>query len=219
MAISTDVISAINGTPTGSSAGNNTATAQATQDRFLKLLVAQLNSQDPMNPMDNAQMTSQIAQLNTVTGIETLNATVTGMISQLASLQTLQGANMVGREVLVEGSGLSVADGVGRGSFDLGAAADTAKIEIRTAGGSLVDTLEMNALAAGRQSFEWDASKYSGATDGLQFKVSASTNKTPVTATTLERAKVGAVSNENNALMLQLASGASVAYSAVKSIF
>ncbi len=217
MAISTDVVSAINGTAAGSSTSNSTQTAQATQDRFLKLLVAQLNSQDPMNPMDNAQMTSQIAQLNTVTGIETLNATVTGMISQLASLQSLQGASMVGREVLVEGSGLAVTGGVGRGSFDLGTAADTAKIEIRTAGGTLVDTLEMNALSAGRQSFEWDASKYSG-TGQLQFKVSAASGTTAVTATTLERAKVGSVSNENNALMLQLANGSSVAYSAVKAI-
>ena len=45
----------------------------AAQDRFLKLLVAQLNNQDPMTPMDNAQMTSQIAQINTVTGIQQLN--------------------------------------------------------------------------------------------------------------------------------------------------
>ncbi|HPW83568.1 MAG TPA: flagellar hook capping FlgD N-terminal domain-containing protein, partial [Rhodoferax sp.] len=40
--------------------------AEKSQDRFLKLLVAQLNNQDPMNPMDNAQMTSQMAQINTV---------------------------------------------------------------------------------------------------------------------------------------------------------
>ena len=50
----------------------------AAQDRFLKLLVAQLNNQDPMNPLDNAQMTSQIAQINTVTGIQQLNETVKG---------------------------------------------------------------------------------------------------------------------------------------------
>ncbi|KQP13753.1 flagellar hook assembly protein FlgD [Pseudorhodoferax sp. Leaf267] len=217
MAISTDVLNSVNGTAAGSSTSNSTSTAQATQDRFLKLLVAQLNSQDPMNPMDNAQMTSQIAQLNTVTGIETLNATVTGMLSQLASLQTLQGATMVGRDVLVPGSRVAVADGVGRGSFDLGGAADAVKVEIRTPGGTLVDTLQMGNLAAGRQSFEWDATKYAGS-ETLQFKVTATNNNTAVTATALERAKVGSVSNENNTLMLQLAGRDAVAYSAVKAI-
>ena len=43
------------------------------QDRFLKLLVAQMQNQDPLNPMDNAQVTSQMAQINTVSGIEKLN--------------------------------------------------------------------------------------------------------------------------------------------------
>ena len=76
----------------------------AAQDRFLKLLVAQLNNQDPMNPMDNAQMTSQMAQINTVTGIQQVNETLKSMADQFASLQVLQGASMVGRDVLIEGS-------------------------------------------------------------------------------------------------------------------
>ena len=56
-----------------SATSNSTTDPAAAQDRFLKLLVAQLNNQDPMNPMDNAQMTSQMAQINTVTGIQQLN--------------------------------------------------------------------------------------------------------------------------------------------------
>lgn len=64
--------------PTVTDSTNTKANANdpaAAQDRFLKLLVAQLNNQDPMNPLDNAQMTSQIAQINTVTGIQQLNQT------------------------------------------------------------------------------------------------------------------------------------------------
>ncbi|OZA55313.1 MAG: flagellar biosynthesis protein FlgD, partial [Acidovorax sp. 17-64-282] len=87
----------------GSTAVSTTATradtttdASAGQDRFLKLLVAQLNNQDPMNPLDNAQMTSQIAQINTVTGIQQLNDTVKGLVSQFAAQQMLQGSAMVG---------------------------------------------------------------------------------------------------------------------------
>lgn len=217
MAISTDVVNSVNNTAGASKSSTSGSAAQATQDRFLKLLVAQLSSQDPMNPMDNAQMTSQIAQLNTVTGIETLNTTVNSMLSQMASMQTLQGASMVGHDVLVPGSRLNVSDNVGRGSFDLALPADSVTVEIRTPGGTLIDTLNVGAQTAGRQSFEWDASKYKGG-EQLQFKVTATAGKLPITATALERAKVESVSSENNTLMLQLVGREAVAYSAVKAI-
>ena len=58
------------------------ATTEA-QDRFLKLLTTQLKNQDPLNPMDNAQMTSQLAQISTVDGIEKLNATLQKLLSCL----------------------------------------------------------------------------------------------------------------------------------------
>ena len=57
------------------SGANSTAAASSaagTQDRFLKLLVTQMKNQDPLNPMDNAQVTSQMAQLSTVSGIDKL---------------------------------------------------------------------------------------------------------------------------------------------------
>ena len=79
-----------------------------TSDRFLKLLVAQMQNQDPLNPMDNAQVTSQMAQINTVTGIEKLNTTVQGLNGQFVQLQALQGASLVGRDVIVAGNRCSV---------------------------------------------------------------------------------------------------------------
>ena len=82
-------------------------------DRFLKLLVAQMQNQDPLNPMDNAQVTSQMAQINTVTGIEKLNSSVAGLSSQFMQMQALQGASLVGRDVIVPGSQLDIVDGVG----------------------------------------------------------------------------------------------------------
>jgi flagellar basal-body rod modification protein FlgD len=57
------------GSTTGTK-GNNSTDPQASQDRFLKLLVAQINNQDPLNPMDNAQMTTHMAQINTGSGIQ-----------------------------------------------------------------------------------------------------------------------------------------------------
>lgn len=82
--------------PTTTSSGKTTNDAASMQDRFLKLLVAQINNQDPLNPMDNAQMTTQMAQINTVNGIQQVNETLQGMASQFASMQVLQAASLVG---------------------------------------------------------------------------------------------------------------------------
>src|SRR3954465_7744545 len=82
--------------------------AAVTSDRFLKLPVAQMRNQDPLNPMDKAQVTSQMAQINTVTGSDKLNATVQGLSGQFMQLQALQGASLVGHDVIVAGNKLSV---------------------------------------------------------------------------------------------------------------
>nr|WP_315245448.1 flagellar hook capping FlgD N-terminal domain-containing protein [uncultured Albidiferax sp.] len=216
MALDVTALNAASSSLVGTTSTNSTS-AEASQDRFLKLLVAQLNNQDPMNPMDNAQMTSQLAQINTVSGIQTLNDTMTSMAAQIAALQSLQGSSTIGREVLTEGNTLNVTDGVGKGSFDLASNADAVKVEVRTTGGTLLGTVNLGAQEAGRQSFTWDASQYTNAGE-LSFKVVATQGTTAVTSTALERNKVVAVSNVNNALNLQLSNGGSVAYSAVKAI-
>jgi flagellar basal-body rod modification protein FlgD len=114
--------------PASANVGSNTAAISArnaagSEDRFLKLLVAQLNNQDPMNPMDNAQITSQMAQINTVTGIEKLNTTVEGLNTQFAQLQALSGASLVGREITVRGNKLQLKGGLAVGGFELAGAA------------------------------------------------------------------------------------------------
>ena len=106
----------------GASGGTTTTITKndaGSEDRFLKLLVAQMQNQDPMNPLDNAQVTSQMAQINTVTGNDKLNTTVAGLNGQLVQLQALQGATLVGRAVTVAGDRLAVVDGQGVGGFEL----------------------------------------------------------------------------------------------------
>ncbi|WP_298213502.1 flagellar hook capping FlgD N-terminal domain-containing protein [Acidovorax sp.] len=206
---------------TDSSSGTkaNAATdPAAAQDRFLKLLVAQLNNQDPMNPLDNAQMTSQIAQINTVTGIQQLNQTMQGMAAQFNSLQVMQGTTLIGRNVLTEGSSLAVADDAGKGGFELPSGATNVKIEVTTAGGQVVDTIDLGAKAAGRHTFEWDASNYAGATDALQFRVTAVNGSTKLDSTPLAVSKVTAAGAEDGELKLTLSNGKTINYSQIKAL-
>jgi hypothetical protein len=76
------------GATTGGAGTTGRAGEDATEDRFLKLLVAQMKNQDPLNPLDNAQVTTQLAQINTVKGIDKLNT----------SLQTLVDGSKQGRD-------------------------------------------------------------------------------------------------------------------------
>lgn len=204
----------------GAAAGGSATNAAEMQDQFLTLLIAQLKNQDPTQPMDNAQMTSQMAQISTVSGIEKLNDTVASVTSQFTSMQMLQGANLIGRTVLADGNQLALStEGQGTAAFDLGAAASDVKITVTTAGGQLIDQIDFGTAQAGRNYFTWDGSNYQGDTSALRFKVEAHNGAESVQTTALSPQAVMATSISNNALMLELANGQSLNYNNVKAVF
>ena len=213
MDISAATLSNIN----ASSAATAKVDDPGSQDRFLKLLVTQLQNQDPLSPMDNAQLTSQIAQINTVTGIATLNTSVQGLSSQFLQMQTLQGASLVGKSVIVPGNKVDIAAGVGQGGFELKSAADAVKVEVLSPAGQVVDTISLGAQSAGVHGFDWVAGSYENASN-LTFRVTASSGATKLDATALMRDTVNAVSASGSALQLQLARAGTVDYSTVKAI-
>ncbi len=211
---STDVSSLVSSGNTKSTALSD---ANASQDRFLKLLVAQLSNQDPMNPMDNAQMTSQMAQINTVTGIQQVNETIKSLSAQYASMQMLQGANMIGHDVLMQGNKLSVNAGKAGGAIDLPSYADKVSVQITSPAGTVVDTLNLGPMTAGRHSFEWDASSYTGGGTPT-FKVTATQGSKSVATTSLVRDTVESIGTDGSAMLLQLKGRAAVAYGDIQAI-
>ena len=212
-AISAATLSNINGTTDSTSAADQAGS----QDRFLKLLVTQLQNQDPLSPMDNAELTSQIAQINTVTGISTLNSSVQSLSTQFLQMQSLQGAALIGKDVIVAGNKLDIADGVAQGGFELTSAADAVKVEVMSPAGRVLDTLNLGAQSSGMHSFDWASGSYDN-TSNLTFKVTATSGSTTLTTTALMRDKVTAVSTSGNQLVLDLERAGSVAYTDVKAL-
>ncbi len=207
------------GAPTTSRTADQTTDPSAMQDRFLKLLVAQLTNQDPMNPLDNAQMTTQMAQINTVTGLQTLNLTMQTMAEQFSTMQQIQGISLIGRSVLMPGDRLAVdEEGTARGQFELAGSATGVKVEVVTPGGVVVDTVELGAHDKGRHAFEWDAAGYGGDTSSLRFRVSASAGEAPVAATPLMHSQVLATGSSAGALTLTLATGETVNYADIRGV-
>jgi len=211
-------VAATSSIPNNAASSAITSTSAAgTQTQFLKLLTTQLQNQDPLSPMDNAQLTSQIAQINTVSGIATLNTSVQGLSSQFLQMQTLQGAALVGKNVIVPGNKLDIADGVGQGGFELTSAADAVKVEVVNAAGKVIDTVNLGAQSSGVHSFDWTAANYDNSAN-LTFKVTASSGATTLTSTALMRDKVNAVSASGSTLQLQLQRAGTVDYSTVVAI-
>ncbi len=183
---------AITSTTQSTSTSATSSTSTATQDKFLKLLVAQMQNQDPLNPLDNAEVTSQMAQLSTVTGIEKLNAT----LEAYTQAQSFQAVNMIGRTVLATGNALQLSSSAAAGGFELEKAADTVKVSVLDSAGTVVRVLDVGESDSGVSVFSWDGKKTDGttATDGqYSFVVNATQKGSKVTATGLALGEVTSV--------------------------
>ena len=200
-----------------SSTGSALASAAEQADRFLTLLVTQMKNQDPLNPMDNAQITTQMAQISTVSGIDKLSAALGDMNALMLQTQTLEGAALVGKQVLVAGSKLSLdADGSATAGFELAGAAQWVTVSVKGASGKVIDTVEMGKVAAGRHIFQWTGTDPKA--QGLTFEVSAKNGATAVAATRLVTDRVDAVYSENGQLSIALVGNGTVKYSEIKGV-
>ena len=151
--VSQDLLNAVNPKKAKAAEGS----VEADQDKFMTLLVTQLKNQDPLNPLDNAQITSQLAQLSTVTGINKLNTTLEAMKSSNQASEAMQAANMIGHGVLIEGSKVQLRDGKAIMGIELASAADNVQVIVtdpRT--GKDVQTINMGAQPAGTVPIAWD---------------------------------------------------------------
>ncbi|MBL8505624.1 flagellar hook assembly protein FlgD [Methylobacillus glycogenes] len=223
-AISDNLLNTMN--PTGSS--TSASSISETQDRFMKLLITQMKNQDPLNPMDNAEVTSQMAQLSTVTGIEKMNATLSSFISSMQATQALQASSLIGRAVLVEGNStvLAATETEGESSayfgVELPVGADNVKVNIKDAGGNVVKTYELKNQAAGISQLSWNGFGDDGTklADGrYSIEATATTANSTVASSTLSYEQVMSVSSGNDGVKLNLSNLAAITTDKVKQIF
>lgn len=212
-----DIFASLNGT-------KQTTVASQTadmQDRFLTLLVTQLKNQDPLNPLDNAQVTTQLAQINTVNGIEQLNTTLNKLLDLYDSGQSMQAAAMIGKNVVVPGSSIALQGGVAVGGVGLASGADDVKVKIVDAAGNVVATKDLGAQKAGNVLFGWDGKTDAGtqAADGTySFKVEAVQGGNAMTTEALQVGTVSAVVLNKNGFVLDLGAQGTVDFQNVREI-
>jgi flagellar basal-body rod modification protein FlgD len=134
------------------------------QEAFLKLLVAQLQNQDPLNPQENHEFVAQLAQFSTLEQSVGINERLDQLALQNQGMQNSQIVGLVGKEATVKGDIVTLS---GQGaivpvSFTLDAAAEEATVVIRDAGGRNVRTIPVSARAAGTVTVMWNGQSDSG---------------------------------------------------------
>ena len=227
MSLDFSAITAASATSTATNASNTTSTSKTdaavgSQDYFLKLLVAQMNNQDPLNPMDSAQMTSQLAQLNTVQGINKLSTQLDTLLGDVTSSQSLQASSLVGHNALVPGTTLALANGQAVGGVNLASDVDKLTITVKDASGTVVHTAELGKQDKGLVNFVWDGTTDTGtaaAAGTYTFAATASIAGSKVVADSLSFGQVSSVTPSAAGAQIFINGVGNVALTQVKQIF
>ena len=181
--------------------GSNSESLQALQtssvmgkDDFLKMMIAQLQHQDPLNPLDGTDFTAQLAQFSSLEQLSNMNTQLETLGLYQASLNNTQSISLIGKEIIAIGNVIKVDGASADLAYNL---SETAKVTIRIydEGGNLVDTLEPGTQEEGENLVVWDCSGV--AAGNYTFEVSANdANGNAVSSYTMLTGKVTGVSFE-----------------------
>ncbi|MEZ5661376.1 MAG: flagellar hook capping FlgD N-terminal domain-containing protein [Burkholderiaceae bacterium] len=210
---------------TTESASSLGADNDATEDRFLALLVAQMRNQDPLNPLENAEVTTQLAQINTVRGIEDLGKSMKSLLERLSQQGPINSASMIDRQVLVPASSVDLTDAdmePVKAAAELTLPAQQVVADIYGTDGVVLRSLDLGAHGPGLVNFEWDGRDAAGewAPEGrytLRVRALGSDGEQDP-ATSVARRVVG-IERGSDGLNLRLQGGASVPESSIRAIF
>jgi len=147
--------------PPAPTTSNGTSAADLSKN-FLKMLTVQLQNQDPMNPMDNAAMTSQLAALNQVDGINKLNTSVTALVAQMQSANFMNLSSSVGKTALAEGSKIYFSGRAVGMAAKLDTPAASLKAVIRDSNSQIVNQFDFGPTPIGMTDFIWDGGNDAG---------------------------------------------------------
>lgn len=228
---------------TSGRAADGTDTSAGIEDRFLKLLVAQMRHQDPLNPLDNTEVTSQLAQINTVRGIEELNQSMRTMVGAATAESPLSAVGLLGRQVLVPGESFewsgstaatpdpllpAVDDHAGTGArlgFEWPDAAQAVRADVVDVAGRVLYSREFSAPASGAQTvqtFDWDGIDGAGRAVpagqlGLRvFAIDGAGVDVPITG--LVPARVQGISQSPTGARIDLSGGGAVSIPDIRAV-
>lgn len=215
---------------TGTSGTSETSTSSSAavsrssevQDRFLQLLVAQMRNQDPLNPLENAEVTAQMAQISTVEGIEKMNKTLNSYVEATGMNRASSSTGLIGQDVFVPGNALTWDTEASsmQGGVTVSDEASQVVVELLDAGGKVVDKRTFTNQSAGTIGIEWNGRGINGSYGPGDYVMRATVmSDVNATATTLTTNRVTGVIDSAAGVMAILANGEQIAISKINGVF
>jgi len=215
--MSTSVQSTTNSLSSSSSSSTTSkSTGTIGKDAFMKMLIAQLQNQDPLNPMDGTQFASQLAQFSSLEQMQNLNTTMSSIPTYLGAFSNAQVANLIGNEATAKGNVLQVTGSSTKINYNLPSDIASGTISVYNSSGSLVNTIKIGSQKTGQQSAIWNSSGQSTGNYTYQIDAKDKSGNT-VKVDTLINGTVTGVTYKNNASYLVI-NGQEVAFSDVTKI-
>ena len=178
------------------------------QDQFMTLMLTQMKNQDPLKPMENGEFLAQLAQFNTVTGVQDLQKSFADFAASMQTNQALQASGLVGRSVSVPGPDVMLNSGTNvQGNVKLPSSTNDLQLSIYDGSGQLVRSIGMGTQAAGDIPFSWDGLANDGtplASGVYELRAEATIEGAPVALATQVDATVESVSMAGGAQGIQL---------------
>lgn len=192
------------------------------KNEFMELMLAQLKNQNPLEPQDNGEFISQLAQFSSLEEMQKLSSSVNNVVGEFRSTQALQASAMVGRTVLAPSSeGVLGADGQISGNINVPASTSGLRVSIQTQAGELVRQIDLGASQPGQVAFNWDGKNGNGSElPPGRYKIVAEASFPGGTEqlSTMISANVDSVSLGKGGITLNLAGMGSIALSDVEQI-
>lgn len=220
------VLTALQKTTSTTDSSTGTAGSALGKDAFLQLLVTQMQNQNPLDPQDNGEFVSQLAQFSSLESMQSLNDSVSTILSSYQSSQALQASSLVGRSVIVQ-SDTAVVDpskGSMNGTVVLTGTSTATSVGVYDSSDNLVKTIDLGTGSAGQKDFTWDGKDGDGntlAAGTYTFKATATIDGTATAMTTYLPATVNSVTmatTSGGEMTLNLAGLGSVPLSQVQTI-
>nr|WP_321258298.1 flagellar hook assembly protein FlgD [uncultured Pseudodesulfovibrio sp.] len=193
----------------------DTEASSLSSDDFITLLLAELQYQDPTEPVDNAQMVDQMTQYSQLEQMTEMNEKMDALTESLGSMTAANGLDYLGKQVEADGSTISVSgDSISSLYFELPEDAASVTCNVYDSNGTIVDTETYTELDAGISAFTWDGTDYNGdtASNGIYYVVVSAqdSNGADIGVSTTTTGTVIGISNTDDGVILSLDDGRTV---------
>ncbi|MDB2386950.1 flagellar biosynthesis protein FlgD [Shewanella sp.] len=193
---------------------DNTVTASANdasaiKNEFMTLMIAQIQNQDPTNPIEGAEYVAQLAQFSQVESLEQMRANQSSQMVMMENLGVVQSAHLVGKNAMVPASEFTLADSPLEGKVFLGSATESLSVDLIDKSGEVVHTIELGSQAAGDIAFNIDPAAHGLAPGDYNLVARTTNGEDTETADTFIQAEIEKIHfvSASGVMMAELGNG------------